>query len=591
MATRKNLSLGPIGPYFAALCRHAGIKSLVALGLGLVVGLTEGIGLLILRPFLGLIGGGDGGSSSLPVISHVSRMFLTSGIPITIPVVLFTYLLLISVHAFSRRIQEVLIANITHSFVLALSDKFYRAMVYTDWLIFVRSKTSDITHVLTAEVKHVGNATKQLFHLIGAITLAIVHMSIAISISMSISLVALGISGILILSLRRFHDLTYQSGDRLSRNAESYHFLISEHLSGMKIAKSHGMESTHIKHFREIAGEMSQERIRYDKIRAESQTYLQIGSALSLCLLLYVAVVIIQIPPAKLILMVLIFSRLLPRISQINQVLQQIVHAIPRFEAYQRILDSFEERMDNWHSAVKSDMGLKRAIHVDQVSFSYSNELSTKALNGIDIVIPANAVTAIVGPSGAGKTTLADLLLGLLTPNEGTIRIDGEPLCGSRLSDWRRRVSYVPQDAFLYNDTIRNNLLWSAPSADQHAIVQALELAAAGFFSELPKGLDTVVGERGMRLSGGERQRIVLARALLRQPSLLLLDEATSSLDAENQSHFQRAIKLLQGKLTIVVITHRLNVIEGADSIVMLENGRVQNLDYQQLLHRERTSH
>ena len=202
--------------------------------------------------------------------------------------------------------------------------------------------------------------------------------------------------------------------------------------------------------------------------------------------------------------------------------------------------------------------------------------MESLALRKIDLVIPAHKTIAIVGPSGSGKTTLADLILGLLSPIEGTIFIDERPLRGEWVHNWRSSIGYVPQETFLFHDTVRGNLLWAKRDATEEELWKALELAAAeAFVSALPNGLDTVLGDRGIRLSGGERQRIALARALLRKPTLLLLDEATSSLDTENEQRIQDAIEGLHGELTMVVIAHRLSTIRRADSIVVLDRGQV----------------
>jgi ATP-binding cassette subfamily C protein len=218
----------------------------------------------------------------------------------------------------------------------------------------------------------------------------------------------------------------------------------------------------------------------------------------------------------------------------------------------------------------------KKGLEFRRLWFRYDKTNDTYALRNVELVIPARGMTAIVGPSGSGKSTLADIAMGLLMPEKGEVLIEGQPLAGERLYRWRRSVGYVPQENFLFHDTVRANLLWALPEASDQDLWQALSLAAADeFVAQMPLGLDTVVGERGLRLSGGERQRIALARALLRRPTLLLLDEATSNLDRENERRIQDAVEHLHGELTIIVITHRLSSIRNVDRIIVLDRGEL----------------
>jgi ATP-binding cassette subfamily C protein len=194
----------------------------------------------------------------------------------------------------------------------------------------------------------------------------------------------------------------------------------------------------------------------------------------------------------------------------------------------------------------------------------------------VTLELPARSTTALVGPSGAGKTTIADLAVGLLAPASGRVLIDGAALTGGLVARWREAVAMVPQDVFLFHDTIRANLLWARPSASESDLWQALALASAEtFVRRLPACLDTVVGDRGERLSGGERQRIALARGLLRQPALLVLDEATSSLDAGNEAAVLDALAMLHGRMTILVIAHQHSTLRDADQVITVADGRV----------------
>lgn len=216
---------------------------------------------------------------------------------------------------------------------------------------------------------------------------------------------------------------------------------------------------------------------------------------------------------------------------------------------------------------------LQYAIELGHVSFAYEKGAGF-SMRDLDLIIPTGRTTAIVGPSGTGKSTIADLIMGLITPNRGQVLVDDMPLNADRMRSWRDQIGYVAQDTFLFHDTVRANLLWACPDASDEEMRLALKLAAADeFVSVLPEGMETILGDRGVRLSGGERQRLALARALLRKPRLLILDEATSALDSENERQIQRAVEELHGEMTILIITHRLSTIREADVIYVLEQG------------------
>ena len=201
---------------------------------------------------------------------------------------------------------------------------------------------------------------------------------------------------------------------------------------------------------------------------------------------------------------------------------------------------------------------------------------NTFSIEDLNIKIKAGKTTAIVGPSGAGKSTIADMVMGFIKPDSGQILVDKIPVSSENLHSWRDKIGYVAQDTFLFNDTIRNNLLLANPDSTEEEIKEALKLASADEFTfKLPQGIDTVVGDRGVLLSGGEKQRLALARALLRKPSILILDEATSNLDSENEMKILDSIEKLHGNITILIIAHRLSTIQNADIIYLIESGNL----------------
>ncbi|RKG68919.1 ABC transporter ATP-binding protein [Corallococcus sp. CA054B] len=230
-------------------------------------------------------------------------------------------------------------------------------------------------------------------------------------------------------------------------------------------------------------------------------------------------------------------------------------------------------------SPVPPDVGaeappLSRALELSGVRATYSD--GREALKGVDLTIPAGARVALVGPSGAGKTTLFSVLLGFLPPSGGEVKWDGVPLSSLKASSVRAQLAWVPQEPVLFSGTVRHNLRLGQPDAADDALWEALRLAhAEDFVRALPGGLDEPVGERGSRLSGGQRQRLALARAFLRRPSLLLLDEPTSALDATSEAAVGAGLQALMKGRTVLVIAHRLSTVRDADLIAVVEGGQV----------------
>ena len=260
-------------------------------------------------------------------------------------------------------------------------------------------------------------------------------------------------------------------------------------------------------------------------------------------------------------------------ISEIAQVSRQLADTIAstrRFHAVQHEVPTVQDGPLRPLAPVGGS-----AIRFEEVGFAYPGA-HRPALEGVSFDIPAGATVAIVGPSGAGKTTLANLLLRFWDPATGHILIDGVDLREFELDHLRRRISLVSQDTYLFNDTLRANVVLARPEADEAAIRRALDEAAlADFVASLPEGLDTRVGERGVQLSGGQRQRVAIARAFLKNAPTLILDEATSHLDAVSEAQVRSALDSLMRDRTTIVIAHRLSTVRHADLLVVLDKGRL----------------
>ena len=226
---------------------------------------------------------------------------------------------------------------------------------------------------------------------------------------------------------------------------------------------------------------------------------------------------------------------------------------------------------------MKNKFKLKESIKLSNINFAYEESMQDAfSISDLSIEIPAGKITAIVGHSGSGKSTIADLISGMLKPTSGKIFIDDIALAKENLYQWKQKVGYMPQDMFLFHDTIRNNILRGKLDASDEKIYEALKLSSAyDLVMSLPEKLDTVIKDRGIRLSGGERQRISLARTLIRNPLLLILDEATNALDTANEEKILADLKKLSGRFTVLIISHKPSIVTYADKVIKIKNGKV----------------
>jgi ATP-binding cassette subfamily C protein len=343
----------------------------------------------------------------------------------------------------------------------------------------------------------------------------------------------------------------------------------------LKLAKAHGRQAGMARAFEAISRTMGRRQVRVARNQALAGAGFELGSAVALCGFVWFAVALQEVRGAELGVLAVVFMRLASRLMALQKLGQRLELLGPAYAATERLRREWEGTAEGQGEGEPARMKLATELALRGVSYRYPGT-DRAVLSGVDLVLPAGKTVAICGPSGAGKSTLADLCLGLLSPEAGTVTVDGEAMAGARLAGWRASVAYVPQEVFLFNDTLRHNLAFLAPGADEAAMWAALRMAAADeMAAALPQGLDTMLGDRGVRLSGGERQRIALARALLREPTLLVLDEATSALDHGNERLVQEAIERLRGRMTIVLIAHRLSTLRYADRVVVLEAGRI----------------
>jgi ABC-type multidrug transport system fused ATPase/permease subunit len=277
--------------------------------------------------------------------------------------------------------------------------------------------------------------------------------------------------------------------------------------------------------------------------------------------------------------------RMLPRVTIVSNSLMNVMNALPNLETTYELLE------DKTYSKIKNGTsefsGLRSGIELKNVSFLHKNR-DADTVSDISLVVHKNKLTALVGPSGGGKSTVIDLILRLYDVDRGAIIIDGVDIKEYDVTSFRRKVGFVGQETFIYNASVKDNIAFGIECGIEEIIEAAQCANADAFIQKLERGYDTIIGDRGVKLSGGERQRIAIARAIVRKPDILIMDEATSSLDNISERIVQKAIDSVSISCTTLVVAHRLSTIRNADMIYVIDNGRVvESGTHDQLIQRE----
>lgn len=547
--------------------------SVVALTFALL--LTSGVSLLMLVPLLGVAGLEIGDGSIGRLAELAAGVLGIFGLSLTVPVVLGAYLAIVVGSAVFGHVHAVRTARLYQGFTFGQRMRVVEAITASRWTAFVRRPASRFLHVLTEEIERVSSALSGAIALVVKLVMAAVYLALALFVSPATTLLVGACGAGLMALLVRKTRLGRVRGAVVSRAYENLYGGISEHLAGMRISKSHGIERQQVDRLQARTADTAAAQIAVVRNQADLGFWLQVGSATIMAGVFGAALTLFGLPLASILLLLYLYARLVPMLTGLQRQVQGVFAHLPAVDRVAAMLAWLDAHAEPTDGGGDDSPALTRALRLDAVSFGYDGQAGAPVLRQVDLLIAAGRTTAIVGPSGGGKSTVADLVVGLLTPDAGRVLVDDAPLEGARVPAWRRRIGYVNQDTFLFNDTIRANLLLVRPDAGDPELHAALAAAAAGFVAALPDGLDTVVGDRGVRLSGGERQRIALARAILRRPDLLVLDEATSALDPENERIIQEAIAGMAGRQTILLIAHRLASVRGADRIYVMEHGRV----------------
>lgn len=460
---------------------------------------------------------------------------------------------------------------------MSLRRQGLRLLLDVDLGYFAQTKIGDLINQLNVEVNRTIIAIRNLVRIVVAIITIAVFLVLLILISWQLTVISMVTLGSVTLLNQFIVKRSKVLGKRLSQISKAYSSRVFEILSGIRLVKSTANEDREYNAIDAIIIERESAEFNSQLIFAGIAPFNEIINILALMLIAVLGRMAfsnqLELFSSSLLSYLIVLFRMLPFIGQLNSQRSTLANTAASVEVVKTLL-----RRDDKPFMPKGAhpyRPLQTGIRFNQIRFNYPGH-EQEVLQGIDLFLPKGQTLALVGSSGAGKSTLADLLPRFYDPTSGTIELDGVDLKTIDLHGYRSNLGIVSQETFLFNASVRENLLYGRPDATETEVIEAAKQANAyEFIQHLPQGFDTMIGDRGVLLSGGQRQRLAIARALLQDPDILILDEATSALDTVSERLVQNAIDDLSRDRTTLVIAHRLSTIYEADQIAVLDRGKV----------------
>ena len=545
----------------------------------LLGGIAEGLGLASLLPVMSIAMGGDNAGKSASA-SIITDAFSTIGISPSLPVLL----------AFS--IGGIVLKNLLNLAAMTyvgysvahVSTSMRRDLVdnllNVRWNYFTQQPLGRITNSLSIDATRAGQAYMAAANFLVNSIQAVVYAIVALFVSWKVALIAIVIGTAIAAFLSFLVRTAKKAGRKQTEHTADFITYLSDALNNIKPLKAMArQDSFALLIDRKIIG-LRRAMRRQVVSKQALKNVNEILAAVALGAGLLLALTYWKVPPAELAVMSILLLQLVNSISKIQKEYQNsVIVESAYYNVQNQITESGAEReTDDGLETPRFEKGCKL------VNVSFSHPMAP-VLRNVSLDFPKGSITVLTGPSGAGKTTITDLLIGFRTPDSGQVLIDGRPLPEFVLREWRKMIGYVPQELVLFHDSVFSNIALGDPAIGEAEVRTALRAAGAlEFVESMPEGIHTQVGEKGAKVSGGQRQRIALARALVTHPRILILDEVTSALDRETERAIVANILALRGESTIIAITHRAAFLEIADHIYELAEGSVTSNDNNQAL-------
>ncbi len=539
--------------------------------LGFINGIAGSIGIGIIIPLFSLFSNSSVAGTDF-ITKSTEKFFSILHIPLTPPDLIIFMVFLFALKALAQFIAKYNTEKLAARFEENLRADLLQKTLRADWPYLSNQKIGYLERTLFFDVNQSATILLQIGTGILILSSLITYSIVAFKISAPITLATLLFGALLLPVLKPLFYKIRKLSEQTSLLYKQVANHIGENIIGVKIVKTTGTERSVVK-----GGNDYFKKLRLARTKTGMYSY-AIGSSIEPIGIVFVGILFMftyHLPSfniASFGVVVYLIQKIFSFIQSIQGQFQTFISITPNMEniiSYRSIATSNTE----------IDRGSDVFIFNESLEFkniSFSHNKNTRVLDNINLLVEKGRIVGIIGPSGAGKTTIADMLLRLLVPNEGQILLDNKDFLKIALKDWRKNIGYVPQDIFLINDTIENNILFYNQSISHETVVQAAKTANIfNFIEELPDKFATIVGERGVKLSGGQKQRIILARALARNPQILILDEATSAIDNESEVLIQEAIQNLKGQMTVIVIAHRINTIMRTDLVFILDRGKL----------------